>query len=77
MTTIPTLSTPRMMLRPLQEADTAALFRIMCEPDVMAYFPNPRPPTEEQVGRMIANQLHHWKSTKTAGGRWSCGKAAG
>ena len=61
MNTIPTLTTPRMTLRPLHDTDTAALYRIMSEPDVMRFFPNPRPPTEEQVGRMIAHQLRHWE----------------
>ncbi|MCP4362490.1 MAG: GNAT family N-acetyltransferase [Chloroflexi bacterium] len=59
---IPTITTPRLALRPFTEADTTALYEILSDPEVLRYFPSSKPPAQEQVARLIAGQLKHWKA---------------
>ncbi len=41
---IPSISTPRLLLRPWTLEDGEAWFNILQEPDILRYFPNPNPP---------------------------------
>ena len=59
-TNIPTLTTPRLTLRPFTLEDVAPLHRILNQPDILQYFPNPGTPAMERVQRIIENQLAHW-----------------
>jgi len=59
---IPTLSTSRLTLRPFSLEDSASLHRIMNEPNIMQYFPNPDPPEMDRVQNIIENQLTHWEA---------------
>jgi ribosomal-protein-alanine N-acetyltransferase len=59
---IPTLTTPRLVLRPFTGQDVDALYRLMDDADVMRYFPNPTPPTREQVAAKIEKQSRHWQA---------------
>lgn len=59
-TTIPTITTARLDLRPFTPGDEEALHRMMHQPDVMRYFPTKHPPSRERVQRLIASQLAHW-----------------
>ena len=40
---IPTITTPRLLLRPFTLADLHPLFDILQEPDIFKYFPRPGP----------------------------------
>jgi RimJ/RimL family protein N-acetyltransferase len=57
---IPTITTPRLILRPLEPADVEILYRIYLVEGVLQYFPNPAPPPLEKVQRFIAGQEKHW-----------------
>jgi ribosomal-protein-alanine N-acetyltransferase len=59
---IPTLTTPRLKLRPFSPEDTVSLHRIMNEPDIMQYFPRTDPPDMERVQRIIEHQFTHWET---------------
>lgn len=61
MTAIPSLTTARLVLRPLTSDDAGSLQQIMAEPGVLRYFPNPAAPSLEQVSKMIAGQMRHWQ----------------
>jgi ribosomal-protein-alanine N-acetyltransferase len=58
---IPTITTPRLTLRPFSEQDAEALHRILGIQGILQYFPNPDPPPLERVQRLIAHQLQHWE----------------
>ncbi len=58
---IPTLTTPTIVLRPWSSADVPALFEILQEPGIFEYFPLSPPPSLERTGRYIAHQLAHWQ----------------
>lgn len=58
---IPTVSTARLTLRPFTLDDAPSLFRIMNEPNIMQYFPNPGPRPLERVEKTIQFQLDHWR----------------
>jgi ribosomal-protein-alanine N-acetyltransferase len=58
---IPTIVTPRLILRPFTSQDAGSLHRVLGGRDVLRYFPNPEPPTMERAERMIAHQLEHWR----------------
>ena len=58
---IPTLTTPRLTLRPFTEADAEPLHRILNEDGILRYFPRPEPPDLARVQRLIAGQLQHWE----------------
>ena len=61
MISIPTLTTPRLTLRPFTEADAEPLYRILNEDSILRYFPRPEPPDLARVERLIAGQLRHWE----------------
>jgi len=52
--TIPTITTPRLTLRPFTKDDLNPLFEILQQPDIFQYFPRPGKPPLERVERMIA-----------------------
>jgi RimJ/RimL family protein N-acetyltransferase len=57
---IPTITTSRLILRAFTKEDVEPLHRILGEEDVLRYFPNPNPPSQDQVGKLISSQLKHW-----------------
>jgi ribosomal-protein-alanine N-acetyltransferase len=59
---IPTITTNRLILRPLQPADALTLHRIYQTEGVLRYFPNPNPPAIEKVERFIIEQQQHWEA---------------
>ncbi len=59
-----TIETPRLKLRQFDEADAQALHQILNMPDVLKYFPNSNPPSLENVGKFIQQQLKHWDEKK-------------
>lgn len=58
---IPTVTTARLILRPLTEADTQSLHCILGERGVLRYFPHPDPPPRDKVRKFILGQLGHWE----------------
>jgi [ribosomal protein S5]-alanine N-acetyltransferase len=58
---IPTLATPRLLLRPLVLLDAYALHQIYQIDGVLSYFPNQEPPSLEEVHQFIRNQARHWE----------------
>jgi ribosomal-protein-alanine N-acetyltransferase len=60
-TNIPTLTTPRLTLRPFTLNDVAPLYRILNQPDILQYFPNPGAPSIERAQKIIEKQLTHWQ----------------
>ena len=60
MNEIPSLTTTRLIMRPLTSDDAESLHQIMAEPEVLHFFPNPAAPSLEQVSKMIAGQERHW-----------------
>lgn len=58
---IPTLTTPRLRLRPFAEGDVEPLHRILGEEGVVRYFPNPDPPSVDRLHRFVARLLAHWE----------------
>jgi ribosomal-protein-alanine N-acetyltransferase len=59
-THIPTLTTPRLTLRPFTLDDVAPLHRILNQPIILQYFPNPDSPSIERVEEIVDKQLNHW-----------------
>src|SRR5688572_11613566 len=57
---IPTITTPRLILRPFTEQDIDPLQRMLLEEGVLRYFPNPEPPPRERIQQMVSNLLRHW-----------------
>jgi RimJ/RimL family protein N-acetyltransferase len=58
---IPTITTSRLVLRAFTGSDVTPLHRILSEPDVLRYFPNPDPPPRAKVEKLILGQLRHWE----------------
>jgi len=58
---IPTLTTSRLSLRPFTLSDVSPLHRILNQPDILQYFPNPGAPSKERVKEIIDKQLAHWE----------------
>ena len=58
---IPTFATPRLTLRPFTSDDAASLHRILNQPNILQYFPNPDAPSIKRVGEIIDKQLAHWQ----------------
>ena len=58
---IPTLETPRLILRAFTADDAEPLHRILGEEGVLRYFPSPDPPSLDRVQKFIARQLAHWQ----------------
>jgi len=67
-TPIPSIRTPHLVLRPLNEADAGVLHRIYQTEGVLRYFPNPVTPTLEKVQRFVTVQQAHWE--KHGYGNW-------
>jgi ribosomal-protein-alanine N-acetyltransferase len=57
---IPTITTPRLVLRPFADDDAPALHQILSVPGVLRYFPNTQPPPLEKVHKLVSHQLQHW-----------------
>jgi ribosomal-protein-alanine N-acetyltransferase len=66
---IPTIPTSRLILRAFTKEDVGPLHRILGEEDVLRYFPNTKPPSQDQVGKLISAQLKHW--TEHGYGWWA------
>jgi len=66
---IPTITTPRLLLRPFTLTDLHPLFDILQEPDIFKYFPRPGPPPLEKVERIINEQLVQYE--KYGFGQWA------
>jgi len=58
---IPTLETKRLRLRPFDKADVASVHEILSGEDVLRYFPGSKPPDREQVARLVARMIEHWR----------------
>jgi RimJ/RimL family protein N-acetyltransferase len=58
---VPTITTQRLTLRGFQESDAGPLHRLMDDPEVMRYFPDPNPPAKEQGERLVGKQIKHWE----------------
>ena len=58
---IPSIETPRLLLRPWTLQDGEAWFNILQEPDILRYFPNPNPPAWDTAQAYIDHHLTHWK----------------
>jgi ribosomal-protein-alanine N-acetyltransferase len=58
---IPAVTTPRLTLRAFTDKDVEPLYHIFGGKDVLRYFPNTKPPSRDQVQRMICGQLKHWE----------------
>jgi ribosomal-protein-alanine N-acetyltransferase len=56
----PTLLSARLILRPFALNDVNGLHKIMVEPGMMQYFPNPGPPQISRVQTLIERQLMQW-----------------
>ena len=59
--TVPTITTPRLLLRPFTLGDLHPLFKILQEPGIFKYFPRPGPPPLEKVERIIREQLTQYE----------------
>jgi len=58
---IPSIKTPRLLLRPWTLEDAAELFSILQDKAVLRYLPNTTPPPLERAEKYIARQLGHWQ----------------
>jgi len=58
--TIPTLTTPRLVLRAFSEEDVDAMHQILIGEGVLRYFPPTDPPPRDRVQRMVLGLLRHW-----------------
>lgn len=58
---IPTLETPRLLLRPWAATDAEVLFDVLQEEGILRYFPNPHAPPRKRVDAYIAHHLAHWQ----------------
>ena len=56
----PTITTLQLILRPFKRTDVIPLHRILNQPNILQYYPNPAPPDLERVERIIERQLTHW-----------------
>ena len=60
-TSIPTLTTSRLTLRPFKLTDDVRLHSILNEPNILQYFPRPDAPDMKRVQEMVERQLAHWE----------------
>ena len=60
--TIPTITTPRLVLRAFTEEDVEPLYRILREEDVLRYFPPTDPLPRDRVQKMVLGLLRHWEA---------------
>src|SRR5512140_1405410 len=59
---IPTIETPRILLRPWQAEDADAWYAGLQEPDLLEYFPDTRAPSRRMADRYIEHHLDHWRT---------------
>jgi len=57
---IPSIETPRLLLRRWTLEDGEAWFNILQEPDILRYFPDPNPPPRFKAEAYINHHLTHW-----------------
>jgi ribosomal-protein-alanine N-acetyltransferase len=60
-TEIPTIETPRLVLRPFTEDDIDRFHGILCESGMLRYFPKTDPPPWDQVEDMVLKIIKHWE----------------
>ena len=58
---IPTITTPRLVLRAFTEQDVDSMYRILNQDGVLRYFPTTDPPSRDRVKKMILGLLRHWE----------------
>ncbi len=66
---IPSIETERLLLRPWTLADGEAWFKLLQEPDILRYFPNPSPPPRFKADAYIKHHLEQWE--KYGYGHWA------
>jgi RimJ/RimL family protein N-acetyltransferase len=66
---IPSIQTPRLLLRPWSPQDAETWFNLLQEDGILRYFPNPAPPRREKADTYIAHHLAHWE--KHGYGHWA------
>jgi RimJ/RimL family protein N-acetyltransferase len=59
--TIPTLRSKRLRLRPFDGGDVTDMLEILSGEDVLRYFPGSKRPNRDQVARLVARMLEHWR----------------
>jgi RimJ/RimL family protein N-acetyltransferase len=59
--TIPTIATPRLLLRAFTENDVDPMYQLLNQEEVLRYFPPTDPPPRDRVQRMILGLLRHWE----------------
>jgi RimJ/RimL family protein N-acetyltransferase len=57
----PTLTTPRLLLRPWRDDDLEPMARILGDPEVMRYLFDPGPDVMQAARDAIARRLAHWR----------------
>ncbi|MGD9317423.1 MAG: GNAT family N-acetyltransferase [Anaerolineae bacterium] len=60
--TIPTITTPRLVLRAFTTEDVEPMYHILRGEDVLRYFPPMEPPPQERVRKMVSGLLKHWET---------------
>jgi ribosomal-protein-alanine N-acetyltransferase len=60
MTVIPTLTTPRLKLRPFARSDAAVWWQLLQGTEVLRYFPPTAPVTQEMAADTVARMMGHW-----------------
>ena len=73
--TVPTITTPRLTLRPFTADDVDPLFHILNQEGVLRYFPVADPPGRDRVAGMIQRLINHWE--KRGYGLWAVESRAG
>ena len=58
---IPTLTTPRLVMRPLTLEDLQPLFDILQEPNIFQYFPRTENPSMDRVEKIIKFQIKQYE----------------
>ena len=66
---IPTLTTPRLLLRAFEESDVPRLHAILDFPNIVRYLPSQNPPSVDGVRKIIDTQLADWM--EATGGLWA------
>ena len=72
---IPTIATPRLVLRAFTEEDFDRMYRILNQDGVLRYFPPTDPPPRDRVQRMISGLLRHWEEREY--GLWAVESLSG
>ena len=61
MISIPTLETPRLLLRQFRQNDSDALAALHADPEVMKYLGDGKPKARAETWLMMASYLGHWE----------------